>query len=95
MTSYFENLKTVESTKLGNTKVEVKPYTNSDRKVTPTCRKNIGVFKVLVHKTWSGNGFGFDSLVFVWNTKTDEVKLSNDNFSYVVKVLEVSTNSGV
>lgn len=95
MTSYFEQLKTVKHTKVTNTKVEVQPYTNSDRKVTPTCRKNIGVFKVLVYKTWSGNGFGSDSLVFVWNTETDVVKLSNDNFSYVVRVLEVSTNNGV
>lgn len=85
----LENWKVVPYRFSTKGKVIVKPYSNSDSEVTPVCRKIIGQYKVLIHKTWAGNGFGYDSLIFVFDTQNDVVRIVNTStYTDVVRYLE-------
>lgn len=68
----------------------LQPYSNSTQWVRPTCRKTIGDYKVMIYKVWGGNGFGHDSSIYIWNTKTNVAKYTTygDRFTDIVKRME-------
>ena len=85
--AYFDELKTIEHKTISKTKITLKPYSNNEQEIAPVCKKIIGKFRIMIHKPWHGNGFGQDSLIFVWNTEENIVKKTKDSYSKVVNNL--------